>query len=472
MSLAKSIAKNTVFLGLGKFFSTALGIFTIAILLRYLSPEDYGRYTTVIAFILLFGTFADLGLNLTTTQDISLPETDVQKTISSVLTLRILINAILVVSLPAILYFFPYDKTVKIGIMIVSVLFFTQSLLQILSSYFQKSLKAEKIAISEFFGKLILFILTLVGCYLGFSFFQIIWIVSISSMAQFLILFKFAQDSIKIKLEFDTAIWKRILSKTWPVALSVVFTTIYFKGDTIILSLARPYEDVGIYGVAYKILEVLITLPIILMGLVLPSLTKAFSEKNMERFNEISQKTFDSLCIMAAPMTAGTIILADKIILLIAGQGYEDSANTLRILICATYVIFLGSLFSHAIVAINKQKQMIKYYALVAVSSLVLYALYIPRYSYYAAATVTVVAELAIALAAFGKVKKTSNFNLSKKTLIKTTIFSALMAGAMFPFVNYNIIIPIALGALVYFILIISTKTHEYAFNNVFRKNK
>src|SRR3989338_6049675 len=95
MSLARNIAKNTAYLTIGKIIYTVLGVTTIALLLRYLSPDDYGRYTTAIAFVLLLGTITDFGLNLTTTQDISLPNADTARTVSSVFTFRLLANVVL-----------------------------------------------------------------------------------------------------------------------------------------------------------------------------------------------------------------------------------------------------------------------------------------------------------------------------------------------------------------------------------------
>ena len=149
MSITKQIAKNTLYLALGKALSTILGVLTIALLLRYLSPDDYGRYTTVLAFILLFGTFADFGLNLTATQDISIPNTDIGRTISSIFTLRLIITIALVLILPIMLLAFPYEAEVKHAILISSVLFFTYSLFQVLASYFQKTLQDGKVAFAQ-----------------------------------------------------------------------------------------------------------------------------------------------------------------------------------------------------------------------------------------------------------------------------------------------------------------------------------
>lgn len=467
MRLAKNIAKNTLYLAIGKILSTGIGVLTISILLRYLTPDDYGRYTTVVAFVLLFGTFVDLGLNLTTTQDISLPQTDVEKTLSSVFTLRVLINIGLIILLPAIMLVFPYEQNVKNAIMICSAMFFSQSLFQVLASYFQKTLQAGKIVLSELAGRVVLILTTLLAVYFQFSFLQIMLTLVASTVVQLWAIIKFTCKEIHLKFIIDTPTWKRIISKTWPVALSVVFTTIYFKGDTIILSLARPYYEVGIYGAAYKILEVLITLPIMFMGLILPFLSKSFAESNKEEFNSILQKSWDALSIITLPIMAGTIVLADKIILLVAGQGYEPAGDVLRILICATGIIFLGSVFTQAIVPVNQQKQMIKYYAISAVFAISLYIIFIPIYSYYAAALITVGSELLIAFAAFVKVKASSQFSLSTNIFFKSLICSAIMSTALYAMSSLSIFISAPVGVAVFALAAVVAKIHKYASYNL-----
>ncbi|MBU2575878.1 flippase [Patescibacteria group bacterium] len=460
MSIAKQIAKNTFYLGLGKILSTGLGVLTIALLLRYLSPDDYGRYTTVLAFILLFGTFVDFGLNLTTTQDISLPKTDVARTLSSIFTLRLIVNIVLVLLLPIILLAFPYEADVKNAILISSVLFFTYSLFQVLASYFQKTLQAGKVAFAELIGRIVLLATTMLAIYFKFSFLEIMLTIVASSLAQFWMLLRFTSQAINLRLTIDTQIWKRIMTKTWPIALSVIFTTIYFKGDAIILSLTRPYADVGIYGAAYKILEVLITLPILFMGLILPYLSHSFASHDTNRFNKTIQKAWDALSLVTIPIVIGTLVLAQPIMMLIAGDKYQNSVVVLRILIIAAGIIFLGSLFTHAIVAVNQQKHMIKYYAFAAVLAVALYIIYIPTYTYYAAAAVTVLAEALIAIAAFIKVRQTAHLSLSMHIFFKAFILSAVMGTILYVLQDLYILILLALGAIIYLGLILITNTY------------
>ena len=454
MLTEQRIAKNTLYLAIGKVLSTTLGVLTVALLLRYLSVDDYGRYTTVLAFILLFGTFVDFGLNLTTTQDISLPGADVDRTLSAIFTLRLLVNVILALLLPVILLAFPYEQTIKDAILISSVLFFTFSLFQVLASYFQKELQAHKIAFAELAGRIALLAATVLAVHFTFSFIEIMLTVVASSLVQFWTLLRFAASQIRLKLTLDWAIWKRITAKTWPIALSVVFTTIYFKGDAVILSLARPLEDVGIYGAAYKILEVLITLPILFMGLVLPHLSRQCAERDNRGFNETIQKAWDALALVTLPLVAGTLVLAEPIMALITGGGYGPSANVLRILIVAAGFIFLGSLFAHAVVAIGKQRAMIPYYAIAAAIAVGLYIIYIPAYTYYAAAGVTVRSEFLVAASAFLMVRRTVRFRLSMKGFGAALIGSLGMGTVLYALSGFNVLALSLAGAAVYALLV------------------
>ncbi|MBI4122581.1 MAG: polysaccharide biosynthesis C-terminal domain-containing protein, partial [Parcubacteria group bacterium] len=153
---------------------------------------------------------------------------------------------------------------------------------------------------------------------------------------------------------------------------------------------------------------------------------------------------------VTVPMVVGTLVLAEPIMTLIAGSGYEPSAGVLRILIVAAGFIFLGSLFAHAVVAIGKQKHMIKYYAIAATLAVALYVIYIPMYTYYAAAGVTVLSEFLIALASAIMVWRASWFTLSLRGLGASLAASAVMGLVLYSLSGFNVLAVSLAGAAVY----------------------
>jgi hypothetical protein len=101
---------------------------------------------------------------------------------------------------------------------------------------------------------------------------------------------------------------------------------------------------------------------------------------------------------------------------------------------------------------------MIKYYAFAAALAIVLYIIYIPTYSYYAAAAVTVLAELLIAVAAFVKVWKTTKFSLSFTVFNKTVIGGLVMGFVLYILSGLHILILVPIGVMVYVLFILMTK--------------
>ena len=65
------------------------------------------------------------------------------------------------------------------------------------------------------------------------------------------------------------------------MGIAAILVMIYFKLDTVMLSFMKDQIDVGIYGLAYKILENLIFFPAMFVGLIMPLLSKhAFSNRS------------------------------------------------------------------------------------------------------------------------------------------------------------------------------------------------
>ena len=49
----------------------AIGLVSIAVLTRYLGPDDYGKYTLALMYMQLFGVLADVGIFTTVVREIS-----------------------------------------------------------------------------------------------------------------------------------------------------------------------------------------------------------------------------------------------------------------------------------------------------------------------------------------------------------------------------------------------------------------
>ena len=341
MRLSTKIAYNTIIQFIGKFISTVLGLVAIAIITRYLGQTGFGEYTTALTFISYFAIFADLGLTLVTVQLISQPDAKQNYILGNLLGLR-LISALLILGLgPITVLFFPYSTEIKIAVAISSLSFFFIALNQILVGLFQKNLRLDKVSIAEVSSRIILVPAIFIAIKLNSGLIGIMISTVIASAVNFILHYIQARSFARLKFYFDFNFWKKIIRRSWPLAVTIVFNLIYLKTDTLLLSIIpRKSEigilaEVGIYGAAYKVIDVLITFPFMFAGIILPLLTARWAKKNIKEFKNILQKAFDIMMIIAIPLIIGTQFTAAKIMVLVAGKKFFLSGPILQILIIA-----------------------------------------------------------------------------------------------------------------------------------------
>jgi O-antigen/teichoic acid export membrane protein len=449
-SLTRQVAHNMIYQIAGKTLSTILGLVALGMMTRYLGQDGYGGYTTIIAFLQFFGILVDFGLTLTTVQMISEPNADMNKITSNIFTLRFFSAVVFLGLAPLVVLIFPYSATLKIGVALTTFSFLFIALNQVLIGLFQKNLRMEKAAIAENIGRVVLVAGIAAVIYLKAGLLAVMLAVILGSFANFLVNFLFSLKYVKIRFKFDFPLWREIFHRSWPIGLSIAFNLIYLKADVISLSIFKSQAAVGLYGASYRVLDVLTTLPMMFAGLVLPILTSSWSEKNLERFERLIKKSFDFLMMIVVPIIFGAWVLGERIMSAVAGSDFSLSGTILKILILAAGAIFAGTLFGHVIVAIKKQKQMIWGYAMVALLSLAGYVIFIPIYSYWAAAWVTVFSEGSIALLTFFVAWKNTRIVPSGKVFLKAVLASILMCAAIYFLISLNLIILIILGAAVY----------------------
>lgn len=460
MNLTKKVAYNTLIQIVGKIISTILGLFSLALITRYLGLDGFGEYTTIITFVTFFAVIADFGLTLVTVQMISGAAGDENKILNNLFGLR-LVSAVLILSLaPLILIFFPYGETIKLGVIIALAAFLFPALNQIIIGLFQKKLSLDRDSVAEMTGRLVLIGGIILSKKLNLGLNGVLFATVASAAANFIGHYLFALKFARLKLEFSWPIWKKIISKSWPLAITIILNLIYLRADTLILSLFRSADEVGLYGATYRVIDVATTLPFMFAGLILPLLTAAWLKNERDYFKKILQKSFNFMAVIAIPIVIGAQFLGRPIMILVAGKDFAAAGLILQILIFAVAAIFLGTMFSHAVIALDKQKKMIGFYVFTGFSSLAAYLILIPKFSYFGAAAVTIYSETLIAIFSAYCVYKYSRFLPNLMIPFKSLVAGAIMGLSLyFSPVKYQaslggLIAIIILASLVYFLIL------------------
>lgn len=459
MVIARKIAYNVVLNSFLKVFSTVvLSLLSIRLMTGYLGQEGFGKYATVLAFFSFFTAFADLGLGSVTAREISRPGADEGEILGNVLTLRLVSSLAILLLSPLIAFFSPYARDIEIGIMIAAGAMVFSTLSSVLNGIFQKNLAMDKVAMVEFLGKLfqVGLIIIIVKENLGFLAVACTLIVALafnSLCALFL-----SRRYITFRLRFDFSYWRQFLRHSLPMGVTALITFSYFKMDTILLSVMQSNAHVGIYNVAYKIMENLIFFPAMLSGLILPILSRfIFTERR--HFVEIADKTFKVFFIIVVPIVAGTWFLAPDIVRIVSGSGFESSAAVLRILIFSLGCIFFGNYFNMLLIVGNAQKKLMQALIFVALFNISLNSFLIPRYSYTGAAFTAVATELAVVILTGFLVYRHLRYVPSFEHISKILFSGLVMSGVLYLLEPFSFAVAGIGGVAVYLALLGLTKS-------------
>lgn len=459
MTIGGRIFYNTLAQTLGKIFAAILGLVTVSLLSRYLREGGFGQYSTVVAFLGFFAVLADFGLYLFVVREISKKDAtqlDRESILSNALGLRLALAAVLLAAGTLIAFLFPYEPIVKKTMFVgIAALLFV-SLNQVLIGIFQKHLVQYLAVVSETVARLINFLLVYLFIKQGLSLPYFILALLAGNAANFFLTAFFARRFEKFGIAFDFRIWRKIIADSWPLVFAVILNLLYFKTDTVILSAFHPEEVVGVYSLPYKMLEGFLAFPAMFVGLLMPLLSR-HAYADWPRFRQVLQNGFDALVLMVIPVLLISWFFAKDIINLLKGStAFTDSPEVLKILSLAAAIIFFGTLFGYAVVAVNQQKSMIKGYFLGAFIGLVLYFLLIPPFRYFGAAWGTVISELAVAIYACVLVQKTAHEHLSLKILGRS-LPAALAAILFFQLVGWLWLAEAAAGLVIYALVLILT---------------
>jgi len=457
MSLARKVAHNTIIQVAGKIVSTLLGLLALALITRLLGPFGFGEYTTVITYLSFFAVIADLGLTLVTVQMLADPGNDESRMLNNLFGLRLISVLFLLAWAPLILIFLPYGAAIKTGVLISLAAFLFPALNQVIVGLFQKKLSMDRDALAEVISRVVLVGGIVFAKYADAGLNGVLLATVASAAASFLAHYLFACPFVIIRPEFSWSIWKDIIKRSWPLAVTIILNLIYLRADTLILSLLRSTEEVGLYGAAYKVVDVMTSFPFMFAGLILPILTTAWLEKKPDYFNHVLQKSFDFMAMLALPLIVGTQFLGGAVMLSVAGRDFGAAGPILQTLIFAVAMIFLGTMFSHAVIALDRQKKMIWPYVFTSLSALAAYLFFIPRFSYFGAAGVTIYSEVVIAIFSAACVFKYSHFRLNLKTTAKSLAASVIMGLCLYFFggawqdTRAGLILSLVAASLVYF---------------------
>jgi O-antigen/teichoic acid export membrane protein len=386
---------NTVILVIGETFVKIFNFIIIIILTRSLGPEKFGVYGFALSFGLIFYFFIDFGFNKYIIRESSRDFSISKVLFSNIFLAKLIFSAISLIIIYIYLKFFGYDTLSSI----VTFNIFFYLVFETFSEYVKSFMIAkERMIYPAVFNplkKLVLLIIIILLLQSGIGLVGITNTMIIISGAEFLlIMILLFTRFFKPQLDFSKTI--SVIKRTVPFALSIILVQLYFRIDTVMLSVIKGQNAVGLYTAPYLFVFALQFIPNTIMLSVYPKLSRYFKSRAENAKKELKKLFINNLLLIAILSLAISIIVtigAGLIVQFLFGDAYFASVFLLQILIWAVFFSFISHVFLYTLNAVDKTMVYTKIVSIALVLNIILNLVLIPNFSIYGAALSTLITE-------------------------------------------------------------------------------
>jgi O-antigen/teichoic acid export membrane protein len=455
MSIARRIAKNTTLMLIAQIVTYILGFFITIYTVRYLGVVNFGILSLALSITGISVIFTDLGLGTLIVREIARDKSVTDKYITNIVLMKVLLTISTLALTVLTVTILGYSPIIKNVIYIITFSIMVSTFTTFLSAIFQANENMIHLSINNILISVLMFTGTFVGIYykLGLYYFAVIYLIS-NTVAFIYIFIIFLRTFSIPKFEIDLDFWKPTLKEAWPFGITGLSGMLYTYIDSIMLSIFQGTEAVGFYSVAYRIMLIMLFIPNAVNLAIFPVMSK-FYTTSKDSLKLVHERYFKYMIMLGIPIGAGITILANKIIILIFGQGFTQSILVLQILIWTIVLTFAGASFVQILVSTNKQIIITKISGICVIFNIAINFILIPKYSYIGASIATLLTEILLV----GYIIYASyqlGYGINSKVVIndlsKVLIATFIMSAFIWYFNGLNLSILVIAGIFIYFL--------------------
>jgi O-antigen/teichoic acid export membrane protein len=406
----KKIFINTSSQIIAKAVTVVLGFLTISLLTRYLGVAQYGIYNLVFAYLAFFGIFADFGLRLTLVRDLSGDIKSSNNLKSIYFSLKVIFTVVSIVLSLIALIFFPYTQTIKMAILVGSLAVGVGQMNAYGASVLQSKVKLDLVALLEVINRVATVIAIVIFVLLHWGLYAIILSVLIGNVVSTLLNIYLAPDFYHFTSIPSLDLIKKVVKASFPVGITSLLAVLYFKVDTMMLSVMKSPVDVGIYSLSYKLFENIIMLWAFYMASVYPLMAGYIQKDDQKNLKLILKTSIIVLVIFVLVALSIGFISAPLAIDILGGRSFTESILPFRILLVSLPFVFVNSIFYYLFLSFSKVKLILWVLLISLVVNFFVNLFLIPRYGYIGTSASTVATELLVSLLYFTLILKNRLF--------------------------------------------------------------
>ena len=459
MSTTHSVVKNSALpMGLNLFNRLIDFVFAMYYL-RILGPADAGRYVAAITTAGFFEILANYGLDILLIRDVSQDKSRANHYLLNTTILRLL--AAFVASIPILIFMWgtrltenPLTTAEVAAVLLIMVGMVFSGMSKGVTGLFYVYEEAEIPAAMTTATTILKVGLGVFVLLLGYSFVGLAAVsiaVNIITLAV-LVFLALRRFGLHGPWRFDPGLQQQLVRKGFPLMLIHLLQTIFISIDILLLRLMLTdgEEVVGYYQTAYKWFNALQIIPAFFTLALFPVISREINN-SIESARRMYTMSLKLMLLLALPIAAYTMFLAPFLVRLLGGPQYlPQGALALQIVIWSIPFGWLNSVTNYVLIALGLERLQPRAFTIAVGFNIVANLIFIPRYSFVAAAVTTILSEIVL-MVVFAyylrqRMQGVNWFELMWRPWAVTLVMVAVMLAAS----QVHLLLALLLGLIIY----------------------
>lgn len=330
-----------------------LGLLSVPFLLRHLGKVEFGYYTAASSLVFIIGGFTEAGLTQLGVRELAqLRGSERDALLRHLVGLRLVLSAVGILLAIAIAAGTGAKHEIVVGVAIVGLGLLIQLTQQTYMIPLQVGMRMGLMSVLGVVRNLSLTAAILVLVAVGAPLVAFYWANVFMGVCLLVATLLLVRGTAPLMPAWDRAAWGRILREVLPYALAAAVGLIYFRVAVVLLSYVGTEEETGVLSAAFRIVEVVVALPTLLVTAGFPILARA-ARDDEGRLAYAVQKIFEVSLIVGVLLGLGLAIGAPFAIEVVAGDGFEESVGVLRIQAIGMVTAFLMVTWTYALLSLK-----------------------------------------------------------------------------------------------------------------------
>jgi O-antigen/teichoic acid export membrane protein len=388
--------------------SILLSLISAHVLITHLGLSKFGSYTLVLALVTIVSGFTEGGLNSVVMREFAtLSGERRREMMASAIGIRLVLTLVGVAIAVAFAAIAGYGSTLVLGTALAGAGLVFQLLQSTLSTSLQAQLRFGWVSIVELLRQVINVGLIVALVLAGAGLVPLLAVAIPASVISLLVTIPLVLRDVSLRPSFHLEHWWRLLRETVPWAVIAAVNIVYFRVALVVMSLTVGSLSLqtGYFATSFRISEVLLGIPNLVVAAAFPILARAEREDNV-RFEFASGRIFELALVAGALLVMGLEVGAGFAVHVIGGAKADPSTPVLRIEGFALIGSFVAVACGYPLLMRRHYREVLLSNLLALAISAVLTLLLAPPYGAKGTAIAALVAELGLAVSQMVMLKR------------------------------------------------------------------